>query len=184
MEILPKDDACKNLLNTINLNNTNLLSLLNSSILIQSHCHPLIYCFTRDREKFGDSWKCNKCGGIYLYTTPSFYCIYCDFDICAKCILQHQLFEIVLYDYNSNLFNNILNNPMTIFKWQYIYPCHNHLITLIKKVNNNYSWRCTNCKNTYGNQVALYYCSLCDYSLCQICSYNFMNSNNNNNMNK
>ena len=165
--------------NNMNLNNMNnsqmsLLSLINSPILVSDHNHPLIYSFTLDRARFGDSWRCNKCSSIFEYNIPSFYCIFCDFDLCEKCLLQHQLFEIILYDYNYHLFDLTPNNSNQLFNWQSIFPCHQHLLTLIKKINNNYNWKCNVCNMIYNNSQAFYYCSLCDFYLCQKCVIQWM----------
>ena len=125
-------------LNNINNNQMSLLSLINSPVLVLDHMHPLIYSFTLDRARFGDSWRCNKCTSIFPYNVPSFYCIFCDFDLCEKCLLQHQLFEVILYEYKYHLFDMTPNNSNQLFNWQSIFPCHQHLLTLIKKINNNY----------------------------------------------
>ena len=167
-------------LKNINNNQMSLLSLINSPILVNDHNHPLIYSFTIDRPKFRKSWSCNKCSSHFPYNVPSFYCIFCDFDLCEKCLLKHQLFEVILYEYNYNLFNNIPINNMQLLKWQSIFPCHQHLLTLIKKININYNWKCNLCKMIYNNIQAFYYCSLCDFYLCQNCVIKWKNSMNNN----
>ena len=165
--------------NTMNLNNINnnqmsLLSLINSPFLVSDHNHPLIYSFTLDRAKFGTNWRCNKCSSSFAYNIPSFYCIFCDFDLCEKCLLQHQIFEVILYDYNYHLFDLTPNNSNQLFNWQSIFPCHQHLLTLIKKINNNYNWNCNVCNMMYSNNQAFYYCSLCDFYLCQNCVIQWM----------
>ena len=167
-------------------NKLSLLSIINTSILTKSHEHPLLYCFTIDRAKPENSWNCNKCNSAYTYNIPSFYCIFCDFDLCEKCVLKNHLFEIVLYDYNMNLLKNTMNNPNQLYDWQSVFPCHNHLLTLIKKVNNYFFWFCNLCKNKYENNSAFYYCSLCNFHLCQNCVIQWKNnilSNSGNNMN-
>ena len=161
-------------LNNINNNQMSLLSLINSPVLVLDHNHPLIYSFTLDRAKFGTNWRCNKCSSFFAYNIPSFYCIFCDFDLCEKCLLQHQIFEVILYDYNYHLFDNIPNNSNQLFNWQSIFPCHQHLLTLIKKTNNNYNWKCNVCNMFYDNSQAFYYCSLCDFYLCQKCVIQWM----------
>ena len=165
--------------NNMNLNNINnsqmsLLSLINSPVLVSDHNHPLIYSFTLDRAKFGANWRCNKCSSFFAYTIPSFYCIFCDFDLCEQCLLKHQIFEVILYDYNYHLFELTLNSTDQLFNWQSIFPCHQHLLTLIKKTNNNYNWKCNICNMFYNNSQAFYYCSLCDFYLCQKCVIQWM----------
>ena len=55
---------------------------------------------------------------------------------------------------------------------------HSHYLTLIKKENTNLNWNCKFCGNSYGNNESFYYCSLCDYKLCQYCSNKFPNAVN------
>ena len=170
--------------NIMYTNKLSLLSLIDSPILVQSHIHPLVYCLTLDRAKYGTSWICNKCSGQFAYNIPSFYCVFCDFDMCERCILSHHLFEIMVFDYKMNLLNFIMNNPLQLFNWQSLYPCHNHLLTLIKKVNPNFYWSCNLCKNKYGNDSAFYYCSLCDFRLCRNCVIQWKNQTSDNHVHK
>ena len=153
------------------------LCLLNSSIKINEHNHPIIFVNTPERFIHGKEWTCNKCNINFSYDFPSFYCTFCDFDLCQNCLGKHKLNEIELYEYNNNN-NNIqqegLNNN---FQWRKKYPGHIHLLTLIKKRNKNYSWKCNKCSQTFQNDNSAYYCSLCDWYLCQQC-FNGFNLNN------
>ncbi len=149
----------------ISINNpSNLLSLINSPILIKDHNHPLMYCLTIERGNHGQTWRCNKCGGVFLYSVPTFYCSFCDIDLCERCFCQYQISNIKLYYSNTNLFNNI--NQLQVFTWQCMFPCHNHALTLIQKVNKNNIWTCNFCNNLYRNNESFYYCTLCDFHLC------------------
>ena len=56
-------------------------------------------------------------------------------------------------------------------QWQINYPNHKHFLSLVKKMND---WYCDNCKKNY-NRSNSYYCSLCDYDICQKCSINKTN---------
>ena len=156
--------------NNINNNKRSILSIINAPILVLDHNHPLIYSFTLDRAKFGSTWRCNKCTSIFPYNVPSFYCIFCDFDICEKCLLQYQLYNVILYDYNNHSFDNIPNKKDQLFNWQSLFPCHQHLLTLIKKINDSYGWKCNICNKNNNNKQPVYYCSLCDFYLCKECS--------------
>ena len=145
------------------------LCLLNSSIKINEHNHPIIFVNTPERSFHGKDWTCNKCNINFSFNYPSFYCTFCDFDLCQNCLGKHKLNEIELYEYNINN-NNLqpegLNNN---FQWRKKYPGHIHLLTLIKKRNKNYSWKCNNCAQIFQNTDTSYYCSLCDFYLCQNC---------------
>ena len=49
------------------------------------HKHPLIYSITsRDAEK-ETTWRCNKCGKMHENNEWSFYCFFCDYDLCYDC---------------------------------------------------------------------------------------------------
>ena len=55
------------------------------------------------------------------------------------------------------------------------FPCHNHSLTLIQKENKNFCWSCKLCSNSYSNNESFFYCSLCDYNLCQYCANKYLN---------
>ena len=165
-----------NIMNNSLNNQNSLLSLINSSVLVPEHSHPLIYCNTIDRGNIGTTWRCNLCGGVSDYTGPSFYCMFCEVDMCEKCLLKHKLSDIILYDYRYNTFNDF--QPDKTFDWQTKFPFHNHSLTLILKFNKNFFWICNSCGKNYGNNESLYYCSLCNFHLCKNCVFQGVNSNN------
>ena len=150
-------------------------SLFNSPIFIVDHSHPLIYCFTTSRANCGNSWICNKCNSSFTYDIPTFYCIFCDYDLCKQCLEKYTIGNVFVFNYNTNNFNNI-SNPINKLNWQISLPMHSHYMTLIKKVNTNQNWICKFCSNSYNNNESFYYCSLCDYKLCQYCSNKFPNA--------
>lgn len=147
-------------------------SLINSPILVVDHSHPLIYCFSITRANCGNSWRCNKCMSSYTYDIPSFYCGFCDYDLCKECLEKYTIGSVLVFNFNSNIFNN-LSNPINKLNWQIVLPMHSHYMTLVKKVNSNFNWNCKFCSNSYSNNESFYYCSLCDYKLCQYCSNKF-----------
>ena len=154
-----------------------LLSFFNKLIIINEHGHPLLFVFTPDRVKEGNNWTCNICYANYEYNIPSFYCTLCDFDLCQNCLAKHKLNEIALYD-NSDSKNKYSQQGSTNqFEWQKKNPNHNHFLTLIKKRNKQYSWKCNKCFQNFQNENSAYYCSLCDWYICQQC---FICSNQNN----
>ena len=155
-----------------------LLSLIHSSIKILDHPHPLYSCLTPQRAQYSQSWTCRKCGCNYTYNTPSFYCTACDFDLCQKCLIQYQLYQIELYDYknNSNNFNDIMINPNDPNLRSNI---HNHSMKLIQVINynaNKYNICCLKCKNKNNSGDNFFYCSLCNFFVCNNCFNNSQNS--------
>ena len=158
-----------------------LISRINSSIMIKFHQHPLYSCFSPLRANSSQFWTCNYCGSKYNYTVPSFYCTACDYDLCQKCLIQCRLYEIIMYDYSKNEF---LNFTMTQNDGNYNLSVHNHRLALIKieiyDPNNKYYIHCKACKGNIKNTDQFYYCSLCNFYLCEKCFIPDQNNNNNN----
>ena len=52
--------------------------------------HPHILVFSDVSLKgpgyANNEWKCNECGAVFTSEFPNFYCVYCSYDICDKCI--------------------------------------------------------------------------------------------------
>lgn len=160
---------------SINKNSVkNILSLIDCPISLDFHEHPLFYCYTTGRPK-NNTWVCNKCRNSYTKNVPTFYCTFCDFDLCENCVGNYNSRKILIYDYEDNVLNNIsLRNPPMLRDWQKVFPSHSHFLTLVRKrnkdKNNKKSWICEFCSRPYSSKEDFYYCSLCDYYLCQYCS--------------
>ena len=153
-------------------NNNGILSLINPPIYMKDiHLHPLIYSYSLDRNKYGSSWNCNICNSQFNYNNPSFYCTFCDFDLCPNCLAEYKFDQIIFYDCNSNDANNLKNIQQNSnnFQWQKKFKNHIHFLTLIVKQNKTFSWKCNKCSQTYQNTESSYYCSLCDYYICKSC---------------
>ena len=152
-------------------NKNEILTLINQSIDMKNiHNHPLLYCLPLDRIDYNKNWYCDFCNSQYNSNIASFYCTLCDYDLCPNCISNLQIDQIKFYDYNSNEANNLKNSQSSnSFKWQKKYAEHSHLLTLIKKINKNYSWKCKKCSLNYQNAEPSYNCSLCDYYICRKC---------------
>ena len=102
----------------INFDSSNLIEFISLPIIIKNHHpHPVIYCYTLERKKFGTNWNCNNCCGKYTYDQPSFYCIFCDYDICGNCV--------------ENL--KINSNSMIFVKIKQIFIYHQMIILLGQK---------------------------------------------------
>ena len=158
-----------------NMNNT-LLSLINSSIIVIDHPHPLYCCLTPQKRQYSQFWTCSKCRCNYMLDVPSFYCTFCNIDLCQKCFLQYPVYQIELYNYrNGNYnFNNLMGNQNDPNLRMNI---HKHPLKLIQIMNYNsqrYNINCMNCRNNIKNTDNFLYCSLCNFYVCTNC---FMNSN-------
>ena len=170
-------------MNNMMMNNNPLIprsisSLIQSSIILRDHPHPLIHCFTKGRANCGTSWICNKCNSAFTYDIPSFYCTLCDYDLCKSCLEKYTIGEVLVYNYIIQN-NNIIGNPINKLDWQLVFPCHNHFLTLIQKENNLITWACKSCSKYFNSNESFFYCSLCDYNLCQYCANKYPNVLNN-----
>ena len=130
----------------INFESMNLIEFINLSILINNHPHPLLYCNTLDRSNFGTNWTCNVCFLNYTYDHPSFYCTFCDYDMCKNCIGNLKINDIKFYDFCKNK-SNIHFPSNGNFKWATKYNNHEHFLTKIKRKNDKFSWFCNLCGN-------------------------------------
>ena len=147
------------------------LSLINSSIIVINHPHPLFSCTTPERCQNTKYWTCVKCGCNYIYTVPSFYCTACNYYLCQKCVVAYQIYQIELYDYktNNNNFNDIIvnqNDPELRMN------LHNHPLRSIQIVDYNaerYNILCLKCKNKINSTDSFHYCSLCNFYICSNC---------------
>lgn len=155
-----------------------LLNRINSSIMIDFHAHPLFSCFTPQRANCSQYWTCFECKCNFSYKVPSFYCTACNYDLCQKCLMQCKLFTIQMYDYSKNEFKNINMNPNQLNT-----NAHNHCMTLIQPENyntdGNYVIHCKSCRCDIKSKEYFYYCSLCNFYICQNC-FNGQRPNNNN----
>ena len=142
------------------------LCLINNSIIIEKqHPHPLIFCFTPERAKNVEYWNCNKCFSRYSKQIPSFFCTFCDYDLCQNCLGKFKINQVEINKTTSDFETN-QNNAL---EWQKIYPEHKHPLALVLKRNKNFSWKCNKCLKNYKNDESLFYCSLCDFSICKDC---------------
>ena len=154
-----------------------LLNRINSSIMIEFHAHPLFSCFTPQRANCSQYWTCFQCKCNYSYKVPSFYCTACNYDLCQKCLMQCKLFTIQMYDYSKNEYKNIDMNPNQLNTY-----AHNHCMTLIQPENyntdGNYVIHCKSCRCDIKSKEYFYYCSLCNFYICQNCFGQRSNNNN------
>ena len=112
------------------------------------HNHPLIYCRSSRHNNNLNFWNCNICRLNFTNRIWSFYCTYCDFDLCLFCAKK-----LVPQD-------DLLNG------WGIKIDEHEH--TLIYLINNK-NWSCNICSTSFNSNIAKFYCSICDYNVCNSC---------------
>ena len=174
-------------LNNTNMNNMiNILSLINFPVLVPYHGqHPLINCKTPNNAKQFGTWFCGACSQNYAVNVPSFYCTACDYHLCQKCLLSLQAYQIVIYNYLSNM--NINPNEKFINSKYTNLNIHEHPMINIQREKTHFylNLKCNKCKKDLLKDELFYFCSLCNYCVCNKCysTNNFYNNYNNfNNM--
>ena len=160
-------------MDSLNKKNNEIIYLISPPIFMPDiHKHPLLYCHPLERKNYSLKWYCDKCKSNNFFHQSSFYCTFCDFDLCQNCLGEYQIDQIKFYNSNSNESNELkkIEQNENNFKWQKKFKNHNHLLTLIQKENKESSWTCDNCSKSFSNNSSSYYCSLCDYDICKDCS--------------
>ena len=169
-------------INKTNMNNMlNILALINFPILVPYHSqHPLINCYTPDRAKQYGNWNCDICKNSYTYNVPSFFCTACQFDLCQKCLLSLQAYQIVIHNY----LNNVPIKPNEQFKNSHCInlKVHPHPIVNIQRENTHFTLdlKCNKCIKPLKKNEQFYYCTLCNYCVCHNC-YKVLNNINSTN---
>jgi len=153
--------------------------LINSSILVTSHKHPLTYCWP-EREIYGKEWNCNQCNSNYSNDDRSYYCTFCNYSLCKNCFEDMCVGQVFPYNYNNMrdyYFKNIVQT--NFFPCQELLSFHNHSLTRLKIFFGNKKWKCKACLQDIDNNQ-FFYCSLCDFCICKKCAYLQINQRNQN----
>ena len=126
------------------------------------HNHPLIYSRSSRHHNNLNFWNCNVCHLTFTNRIWSFYCTYCDYDLCLICAKK--------YVPQDDLLNGcgIKINE------------HDH--TLIYLINNK-KWLCKLCSKSYDSNIAKFYCSICDFNVCNSCKEKINHEKKNMNLN-
>ena len=124
------------------------------------HDHYLYLCNT-ERSFLGEGYICNICKKDFKNSIPSFYCTLCDFDMCPNCT---KLTEFLPESIKGEccLEGNY---------WQFKSSTHQHPMTYLTLKNISKPIYCDNenCNNIINSNVYFYYCSGCEYHLCEEC---------------
>ena len=84
-------------------------------------------------------------------------------------IIKESKINLMKYDDNNN--DNIEElNKHIIPDFNFLSKHHKHKLGFVS--TNREGWKCNLCKTSLSNQVKSYYCTLCDYDLCQDCILN------------
>ena len=130
-----------------------------NKILSPFHKHYLYLSIT---ERFLNcNYSCNICQKEFNNNAPSYYCTICDYDLCEECAKITELNDKNEEDTNYSSEG---------FFWQFKSKTHNnHQLTLLRLKNIIKPFDCEVCKQSIDPEDYFYFCSGCEYFLCEEC---------------
>ena len=137
---------------------------IGDKIHVDCHIHPLILSNDLMRHYQGGKWFCDICRNTdktFLDNTLSFNCNICQYDLCEKCIEEHNYINI----------NNKMSQHVQKGKKAYVSQHPHYLLLNCKEDRNN--WFCDICKNETSSYVYSLRCEKCDYDVCLLCYEKF-----------
>ena len=111
------------------------------------------------------NWKCKLCRKDFEKNTVSYYCTYCDYDVCSECMSKlsdEKKYPFITYGKRKSRTLKSISDSR-----------HNHSLIYCNisggsSIRN--TWLCDNCQKEYHNEW-FFYCSICDYNLCYKCLF-------------
>ena len=144
---------------------------LGEIVPVDSHSHPLILLSGSSRKYSGNGWYCSICNNkkdYYFDNMYSFHCKKCKYDLCYKCIFEHDYREV----------NKKMENHVAKGKKVYVTQ-HEHCLLLsgkddrykdkLNEKDSHYRWFCDICKVTFNEYIDSFHCNKCGYDVCSKC---------------
>ena len=138
---------------------------IGDTIPVDCHKHALTLSDDKMRQYNGSKWYCSICNNkdnCFLSNTLSFHCRICQYDLCQKCISNH----------NYRTINNLMLKHVPPGKKVYVIN-HEHPLLLSSKEERNYPpdsvWFCDICKVRSSDYVYSLHCKKCGYDVCLKC---------------
>ena len=119
-----------------------------------NHEHELLFCRSSRFNHELNYWNCDLCRRLFTNRVWSFYCTFCDYDMCIICAKN----KICLEEY-INVFGIKISS---------------HDDPLVYMMTNK-NYKCQICLKEYGKTQPTYYCSDCDFNVCVGCKNKFNN---------
>ena len=127
----------------------------NPKLASKKHNHGLVYLFSNS------GWNCNLCSSSKSENIPKYYCSFCDYNLCDKCIGEEKLYPLKQYCHEQT--------KLKSFK----FPFHEHKLIYCRTSRHKDKltpWTCDICDTTHSDKIWSFYCTYCDYDLCLNCS--------------
>ena len=129
-------------------------------IIASEHKHILVYCLTIN------DWKCNICNENNTKDRGRYYCSLCDYNMCEKCHEKKKYFMKKSFPKGTKPSNTRIHEQFLNTDY------HEHRLVFCRssrKFDFFNGYKCSNCLESYDNDIWLFYCTLCDYNLCLKC---------------
>ena len=124
-------------------------------IMKSTHSHALTKCITPNRR----GWICDHCNKHFDNRRYSFYCSECDFDFCSEnCSNPNQKCREREPHYDE--------------AFQFKSLQHKDPLVKMKILGRNQHFKCFSCLKNIPLENTIYYCTRCDFRLCQDCQIN------------
>ena len=112
------------------------------------HEHDLLFCRSSRFKNGLNYWSCNLCRRSFYNQIWSFYCTFCDYDMCTSCAKTAICLEEYINVYGIK--TNIHDDPLVYMR-------------------TNRNWECQICLKSFDKNYSTYYCSDCDFDVCCEC---------------
>ena len=119
-----------------------------------NHKHDLLFCRSSRHNNKLNFWNCDICKRAFYNQVWSFYCTFCDYDMCLSCAKT----SICLEEY-INVFGIKIES-------------HDDPLVYMRT---NRDWKCQICNKNFDKNQPTFYCSDCDYDVCYSCKNKFNN---------
>ena len=123
---------------------------------LKSHAHYLTNCITPYRK----GYLCDRCDRFFNNRIETFYCSKCDYDYCNN---------------NCNYKKNKENGERRAHyypEFQYKSFQHKHPLICVYLLKRDSYLKCFSCLKNISQDEKLYYCTECDFRLCEKCQIN------------
>ena len=135
-----------------------IFTTLKTQVKSQKHSHGIVLLYSND------DWTCDICQYFYQKNVSKYYCSFCDFNLCLNCNENNTKYSLGQFI-----------NPAPIKFNKYKFQVHQHNMIFCRSSRFEFElnlWCCNLCGRLYSNQTWSFYCTVCDYDICIMCSKN------------
>jgi len=127
---------------------------------VEEHEHKLVY------SKTNLDWECSECESEKSKNEPRLFCSICNYNMCNECRRQKEYYKIGTIPSDATPSNKKVKKLFVNHKG------HEHQLAYCrtKRTPGHGGWLCNICREEYDNKTWTFYCTECDYDLCDKCA--------------